>query len=198
PATPVLVLSVPADSSTTLNLSWSSSLRAQSYEILRSTSPVSDSAAAIATVAANQASYAYTDTGLTGGVRYYYKLRAVNETANAVSGEKNAETKVKMTLSVENGLAGVIRKDATKLGILCSANSVNGRSCSTYLNKGTTVTVIATSDTGSTSTFLKWLGACAAQGASCVLTVNANSSTNACATILCGVKFEPPILPIIP
>jgi hypothetical protein len=73
PAAPTGVSATPGGSAGQINLTWSPVASANSYEILRGTSPGAESPPpGIATVAATN----YTDQGLTSGTKYYYVIRA--------------------------------------------------------------------------------------------------------------------------
>ncbi len=71
-----------------ISLSWSASSGATSYNVYRGTSAGGESATAIAT---GVTSTSYTNTGLTNGTTYYYKVAAVNGSGtSAQSGEASA------------------------------------------------------------------------------------------------------------
>ncbi|MGO8671962.1 MAG: choice-of-anchor tandem repeat GloVer-containing protein, partial [Capsulimonadaceae bacterium] len=72
PAVPTGLTATPGD--TQVSLSWSSSSGATSYYVYRGTATGGESATPVGTATGTT----YTDTGLTNGVAYYYKVAAVN------------------------------------------------------------------------------------------------------------------------
>ena len=72
PAPPTGLNAVPGNGS--VGLSWAASAGATSYSVYRGTSPGGQGSTAIGTATGTS----FTDTGLTNGTRYYYKVRAAN------------------------------------------------------------------------------------------------------------------------
>ncbi|HZM80550.1 MAG TPA: fibronectin type III domain-containing protein [Candidatus Limnocylindrales bacterium] len=72
PAAPTGLNAVPGNG--TVGLSWAASSGATSYSVYRGTSAGGEGTTAIATVTGTS----FTNTGLTNGTRYYYKVRATN------------------------------------------------------------------------------------------------------------------------
>lgn len=75
PAAPTGLSATPGDKE--VRLSWSTVTGATSYSVFRSTTPGGQGATALA---ANLTNPAYTDSNLTNGTPYYYKVAAVNAT----------------------------------------------------------------------------------------------------------------------
>ena len=86
-ATPSSVTASPLAAS--VQLSWSLGSGATSVNVYRGTSTNGESTTAVATAVSSP----YTNTGLTNGTKYYYKLRAVNSTgtSSVYSSEVNAK-----------------------------------------------------------------------------------------------------------
>ena len=82
PAAPTGLTATPGNASVTL--SWTATTGAASYNVYRGTAAGGEGATPIAT---GLASPAYTDTGLTDGTTYYYKVAAVN--SGGTSGMSN-------------------------------------------------------------------------------------------------------------
>jgi len=72
-------LAITTASTSQLNLSWSSGGDTDSYQISRSTS----SGSGYSQIATGVTATSYSDTGLSTGIRYYYKIRAVNTEGNS-------------------------------------------------------------------------------------------------------------------
>lgn len=72
PAAPTGLSAAPGNGS--IAVSWSASTGAASYSVYRGTAPGGQGSTAVGTVTGTS----FTDTGLTNGTRYYYKVRATN------------------------------------------------------------------------------------------------------------------------
>ncbi|GHU60928.1 hypothetical protein FACS189445_1900 [Spirochaetia bacterium] len=81
-------LSVTAQSSSGMAVSWSAVTGAASYKIYRASS----SAGPFTTSVGSSTTTAYTDTGLTAGTTYWYKVSAVNGTEGAQSAAVSGRT----------------------------------------------------------------------------------------------------------
>lgn len=118
PATPS-GLAATADSASRINLTWSASSGAASYNVKRAT--VSDGP--YATVASAITSTAFTDTGLSAASTYYYVVSAVNPGGeSADSGESSATTQPG-SASLPSGWAS---GDIGGVGIAGSAGHAGG------------------------------------------------------------------------
>lgn len=85
PAAPTGLNAAPGNGSVTV--SWAASAGATSYSVFRGTTAGGEGTTAIGTVAGTS----FTDTGLTNGTRYYYKVRAANAAGTSgLSGEVSA------------------------------------------------------------------------------------------------------------
>jgi glucan endo-1,3-alpha-glucosidase len=88
-ATPAAPTQVSATASgTSINLSWTGSSGASSYSIFRGTSSNGESTTPLATGITGTH---YTDSGLTSGTTYYYKVAAVNAAGSTQSSEVSAQ-----------------------------------------------------------------------------------------------------------
>jgi hypothetical protein len=97
PSTPTGFTATVGD--TQLSLSWTASSGATSYNLYRSTTAGGEGTTAYQT---GITTTSYTDTGLTDGQQYYYKLVAVNASgASAASAEISAMPNVALTFSNE-------------------------------------------------------------------------------------------------
>lgn len=86
PIAPVLQSALSGDA--TVSITWSSVRGGRTYRLYRSTSPGGEGGTPIAT---NLSGNYYTDTGLTDGTTYYYKISAVNlKGESALSNEQSA------------------------------------------------------------------------------------------------------------
>jgi len=99
PFPPVNLAGIPCNAQ--VSLSWSATEDATSYSIYRGTSAGGESSTAIAT---GITSTSYTNTSLTNGTTYYYKIKAVNSFGS--SGYSN-ETSGKPTSSAPSAPTGV-------------------------------------------------------------------------------------------
>jgi hypothetical protein len=85
PATPTGLVASAGNNS--VGLSWNASAGATRYSVYRGTSPGGEAATAVGTPTTNS----FTDTGVTNGTTYYYKVTATNATGtSASSAEVNA------------------------------------------------------------------------------------------------------------
>jgi fibronectin type 3 domain-containing protein len=71
-----------------VGLTWNASARATSYSVYRGTAPGAEGATAIGTAASNS----FTDTGLTNGTTYYYKVTASNSAGTSASSNEASAT----------------------------------------------------------------------------------------------------------
>ncbi len=93
PAATVTVPPAPTGLSATagtgsVGLNWSASTGATSYSIYRGTAPGAEGATAIDTATSNS----FTDTGLTNGTTYYYKVTASNSAGTSASSNEASAT----------------------------------------------------------------------------------------------------------
>ena len=119
-----------------VSLSWSASSGATSYNVYRGTSAGGESATAIAT---GVTSTSYTNTGLTNGTTYYYKVAAVSSggtsgMSNEASATPAAGTSFYVSPSGNDSNAGTI--SAPWLTVQHAANVV-GPGATVYLRAGT-------------------------------------------------------------
>jgi chitodextrinase len=124
-----------------------------------------------ASLVASPATNSYTDSDLTGGTLYSYKVSAVDAAGNE-SAQSSAVTVTTLVstqnLSVTTSGTGTVTSNPA--GINC------GTTCSAAFASGSSVTLTATP--GSGFTFNSWSGACSGSGA-CTLTMSAARSVNA-------------------
>jgi fibronectin type 3 domain-containing protein len=84
-----------------VSLSWTASSGATSYNVYRGTTAGGESTTAIATGVTGTA---YTNTGLTNGTTYYYKVAAVNSSGtSAMSNEASATPQAATTIAINSG-----------------------------------------------------------------------------------------------
>lgn len=103
-----------------VSLSWTASAGATSYSIYRGTSAGGENATAIAT---GITATTYTDTGLTAGTAYYYKVTSVNAVgASGYSNEANA-TPTAVTYLIPNGTYEITAQNS---GLAMAAGTTNG------------------------------------------------------------------------
>jgi YD repeat-containing protein len=114
----------------------------------------------------------FIDTGLTSGTSYSYRVQAVDLAGNlgGYSNVATASTKSDPVLTVTKSGTGAGTVTSTPARIDC------GTTCSASFNSGSSVTLTATRDVG--STFAGWSGACTGTGA-CTVTMNAAKSVTA-------------------
>ena len=134
PAAPTGLTAAPGNAQ--VSLSWSASTGATSYNVYRGTTAGGESATAIAT---GITSTSYTNTGLTNGTAYYYKVAAVNSGGtSAMSGEASATpaagTSFYVSPTGSDTNAGTI--SAPWLTVQHAANVV-GPGATVYLRAGT-------------------------------------------------------------
>jgi fibronectin type 3 domain-containing protein len=109
-----------------VSLSWSASSGAASYKVYRGTTAGGESATAIAT---GVTSAFYTDTGLTNGTTYYYKVAAVNSAGTSPqSGEASATPAVvtSQAAEAETAFSSGGPSVATSLGSYSGTGYVTG------------------------------------------------------------------------
>src|SRR5207302_4256235 len=82
PSTPTNLTAAPGNGQVTL--SWSAATGAASYNLYRSTTSGGEGSTPVVT---GIASTSYTNTGLTNGITYYFRVAAVN--ASGTSGQSN-------------------------------------------------------------------------------------------------------------
>jgi len=92
PAAPTGLTAAPGNAQVALN--WTGSMGATSYNVYRGTSPGGESSSAIAT---GITSTSYTNTGLTNGTTYYYKVTATN--SYGTSGYSNEASATPVTVT---------------------------------------------------------------------------------------------------
>jgi fibronectin type 3 domain-containing protein len=136
-----------ASRSAQVTLSWTASAGAMSYNVFRGLSPGGEATTAIASVATNT----YTDTGLTNGTTYYYKVNAVGAMGTSAMSSEMVGRPVAIPPAPTN-LAGTAGNAQVSLTWTASAGAA------TYnLYRGTTAggestTAVATGITGTSYT----------------------------------------------
>jgi len=108
-----------------VGLSWTASSGATSYNVYRGTSAGGESATAIAT---GLTGTTYTNTGLTNGTAYYYKVAAVNSVGtSAMSNEAHATPAAGGSGPIANGTYTMTPQNATGSRLdLTSGSTSNG------------------------------------------------------------------------
>ncbi|MGO8672242.1 MAG: choice-of-anchor tandem repeat GloVer-containing protein [Capsulimonadaceae bacterium] len=94
-----------------VSLSWTASTGATAYRVYRATTSGAEGTAAAATVIATS----YTDTGLTNGVTYYYKVAAVNSAETSRSSNEAAATPKLSAPTAPSGLTATAGNAAVSL-----------------------------------------------------------------------------------
>jgi hypothetical protein len=149
PAAPTGVTATAA-SSTQINLSWSAASGAQGYRIYRSTtagqavSAMTDILGGAVTVATS-----YSDSGLTAGTTYYYKIVAANSSGDsAASSEVNATTQAGSSNPILTGDIGSLTISGGAMNQNTTAVPATYTPTSAYFGP----------DVGTTASFLYWEG----------------------------------------
>ncbi len=118
PATPTGLAASPA-SSTQINLTWTTSSRAASYNLLRSTT----SGGPYATIASHLTQPNFGDYGLTSGTTYYYVVQAVNSAGTSGnSGQASAAPQATTPPAAPTGLTATAAS-STQINLAWSASS---------------------------------------------------------------------------
>ncbi len=97
PATPTNPAATAGDTQVVLN--WDAMTGASGYKVYRGTTPGGESGTAVASPGTNT----YTDTGLTNGTTYYYKVSAIN-----ASGESAKSSEVSAAPATAGPVAGYV------------------------------------------------------------------------------------------
>jgi len=150
PATPTDV-SAEAESSTSITVSWSSVTGATGYKVYRSSSS-SGTYSSVGVVTTTS----YTNTGLTAGTTYYYKVSAYNSTGESAQ-SSSVSAKTSASVSKPDTPTGVSAEAASSTSIKVSWSSSTGAaeykvyrsssSSGTYSSVGD-VTTTSYTDTG--------------------------------------------------
>jgi hypothetical protein len=176
-----LSLLVTADSDTAfaaqLQLSWhDNSTNENGFKVERSTS-ANGNYSQIAQTGANVTTY--TDSNLTAGATYCYRLRSYNAGGNSpysntacttLSGGTTHVLTISLVNTVTSAGTGNGSVSSSPAGINC------GQTCSATYNKGTWVTL--TADPASSSLFTGWSGACKGKG-DCTIKIKSDVSATA-------------------
>jgi hypothetical protein len=112
----------------------------------------------------------YEVPNLVGGATYYFMVTSYDKSGNE-SGPSNEASTVKYMLTANKSGTGSGKVTSSPAGINC------GSDCSETYNAGTSVTLTATANTG--STFTGWSGGGCEGDGQCVLTINATKTVTA-------------------
>jgi C1A family cysteine protease len=161
-------------SSSQVNLQWAdNSTDEEGFEIERCTGSGCSNFALLTTVGANTASLS--NTGLTANTTYRYRVRAYNAEGDSVYSNTAAATTPVIQRTLTVGKSGTGSGTVAATGISC------GTDCSETYTDGTSVTIIATANTG--SVFTSWTGCDSVNGSTCSVTITANRSITAVFTL---------------
>ncbi len=113
-----------------VSLSWTASATASSYSVYRGLSPGGESGTAIATAVT---ATSYTDSGLTNGTPYYYKVTAVN--SSGTSGYSNEVSATPMSIATTAGgsVAATANSFLNSLGVVIHDDQIHNDSSYTSL-----------------------------------------------------------------
>ncbi|OGP72780.1 MAG: hypothetical protein A2V86_08735 [Deltaproteobacteria bacterium RBG_16_49_23] len=167
PATPAS-LTGAALNATQVTLNWvDNSDNEQGFKIERKTG-IGGTYAEIQTVGPNVTSY--TDSGLTPGVTYYYRVRAYNWGGeSSYTSETSVTPNPKLTVAKAGGGTGTVT--SSPAGINC------GGDCTEIYSLGTVVTLTPSSNAN--SYFAGWSGSGCSGTGNCVITMNADKTVTA-------------------
>ncbi len=168
-------LQATAISQTRIDLTWTdNSNNEANFTLERAASSTFTTIQQTFTIAANTQSFS--DTTLTAGTTYFYRVRANNAASSSSnSNTANATTaQQQFLLSVSKAGTGSGTITSNPIGINC------GAVCSANYVSGTQVTLTANSSAG--STFAGWSGACTGTG-SCSVTMSQAQSVTATFTL---------------
>lgn len=132
PATPTGVAAVPNNASATI--SWNASSGATSYNLYRSTSSGAEGTTAYKS---NITSTSYTDTGLTNGTTYYYKVAAVS---SAGTSAQSSEVSAKPSASGPGPGTPVLQIDAGSSGAVAPFVADTDYNSGTAFSSSATIT----------------------------------------------------------
>ena len=147
PSTPTGLAATAGNSQ--VALSWTASAGATSYNVYRGTTAGGESTTAVAT---GQTGTTYTNTGLTNGTTYYFKVKAVNSVGTSGYSNEASATPVVAAPGAPSGLS------ATAGNTQATLNWTAGSGATSYnIYRGTTAggestTAIATGQTGTSYT----------------------------------------------
>jgi fibronectin type 3 domain-containing protein len=120
PAAPIGLTATAGSGSVTLN--WTASSGATSYNVYRGTAAGSESTTAIVT---GNTSAAYSDTGLTNGTRYYYKVAAVNGGGTSALSAEASATPQPSAPAAPTGLAATAGNASVALNWTASSGATS-------------------------------------------------------------------------
>jgi YD repeat-containing protein len=174
PSVPGSLIASPS-SSTQINLDWTVStdnIGVSGYRVERCQGGGGCSNfVELATVSTNS----YNDTGLTAGTSYIYRVRTTDAVGNMSSYSNLAAASTPsaqlFTLTLTRSGTGAGTVTSTPAGINC------GATCSGSFNSGTSVTLTATPNAGSTSAGFS--GGCSSATTTCTFTITANTTVTA-------------------
>jgi Fibronectin type III domain len=136
-------------------LTWTASTGATSYNVYRGTTSGGESATAIAT---GIASPSYSDTGLTNGTAYFYKVAAVNSAGTGVQSSEASATPEPAAPAAPTGLTATAGNASVSLAWTASSGAASYNVYRGTTSGGESPTAIATgiasasySDTGLTN-----------------------------------------------
>ena len=151
PTVPAAPTGLAATSGNALvSLTWSASTGATSYNVYRGTTSGGESTTAIAT---GLTSTSYTNTGLTNGTTYYYKVAAVNSVGtSSLSTEASSTPQAPPAPSAPSGLSATAGNAQVSLSWTAGANATSYNIYRGTTAGGESATAIATGVTGASYT----------------------------------------------
>ncbi|HVU18608.1 MAG TPA: malectin domain-containing carbohydrate-binding protein [Candidatus Didemnitutus sp.] len=147
PAAPTGLTASPASTQVTLN--WTASSGATSYNVYRGTSANGESSTAIQTGVTGTS---FTNTGLTNGTTYYYKVAAVNSSGTSAQSNEASATPVAGIPSAPTGLTASPGNAQATLNWTASSGATSYNVYRGTSSNGESSTAIQTGITGTSFT----------------------------------------------
>src|SRR5207244_3285904 len=115
-------LTATAASTNQINLSWTASSGATSYNAKRS----GVNGGPYTTIATGVAATSYSDTGLTPGTTYYYVVSAINSNGESPNSAQTAATTLSLPPAAPTGLTAIAQKSPGKIKLTWTQSSSPG------------------------------------------------------------------------